>query len=199
MHSGVRIGILRNGVPEWHKVWAKWNATPPSSSGGHCVRLSEDMSHRVANLLQSNQQQTHDCAVPPLPRALSVPRPLFHGLPPSAIVLTCFVVVQRLEDTTGFCQSGQPLDKFVLSGDLKTQCYTILSYCGACQRCPSACCACFESFIRQTHTVSRRLELLTILRTLRALHTAQTQTNGQLPLSDHSVASRLTRSVEKLH
>ena len=61
MHSGVRIGILRNGVPEWHKVWAKWNATPPSSSGGHCVRLSEDMSHRVPNLLQSNQQQTHDC------------------------------------------------------------------------------------------------------------------------------------------
>ena len=30
-------------------------------------------------------------------------------------------------------------------------------------------------------------------------HTAQTQTNGQLPLSNHSVASRLTRSAEKLH
>ena len=30
-------------------------------------------------------------------------------------------------------------------------------------------------------------------------HTAQTQTNSQLLLSDHSVASRLTRLAEKLH
>ena len=34
---------------------------------------------------------------------------------------------------------------------------------------------------------------------LRGSHTAQTQTNGQLPLSDHSIASRLTHSAKKLH
>ena len=34
---------------------------------------------------------------------------------------------------------------------------------------------------------------------LRPPHTAQTQTNSQLFLSDHSVASCLTRSAEKLH
>ena len=34
---------------------------------------------------------------------------------------------------------------------------------------------------------------------LRHPHTAQTQTNDQLPLSDHYVAFRLTRLAEKLH
>ena len=33
----------------------------------------------------------------------------------------------------------------------------------------------------------------------RTLHTTQTHTNSQLPLSDHSVASCLTSSAEKLH
>ena len=31
------------------------------------------------------------------------------------------------------------------------------------------------------------------------IHTAQTQTNSQLPLSDHSVVSHLTHSAEKVH
>ena len=33
---------------------------------------------------------------------------------------------------------------------------------------------------------------------LRGPHTARTQTNDQLPLFEHSVAPRLTRSAEKL-
>ena len=35
--------------------------------------------------------------------------------------------------------------------------------------------------------------------TIKGPHTAQTQTNGQLPSSNHSVVSRLTRWAEKLH
>ena len=38
-----------------------------------------------------------------------------------------------------------------------------------------------------------------VFASLRPPHTAQSQTNSQLPLSDHSVASRLTCSSEKLH
>ena len=43
--------------------------------------------------------------------------------------------------------------------------------------------------------------LMSKIQCLRPPHSAHyhTQTNGQLPLSDHSVASRLIRSAEKLH
>ena len=51
-----------------------------------------------------------------LPHALSVSRPLWRGLPLSAIVLTSFVVVQRLEDPTGSLPKWTTQERFVLPG-----------------------------------------------------------------------------------